>query len=92
MGLCVNKPSLLIPYLGSRNHRVGSMRSSTTGLLVVAIIGYCVDEPLFYYALLLAFVHAMMILMPESAYNRHNRGEGRKGGGDNSDRLIFLLL
>ena len=52
------------------------MSSATVGLLVVAVIGYFVDKPLFSSALLVAFVYAMMILMSEHAQNSYRTSTG----------------
>ena len=53
------------------------MSSATIGFLLVSVIGCCIDDPLFSLALLLAFVYATMILIPEHAQNRYTMGEGR---------------
>ena len=51
------------------------MRSENIFLLEVDVIGCCIDDAMFYSALLLAFVYEMMILMSEHTHNRHIRGE-----------------
>ena len=56
------------------------MSSATVGLLVVAVIGYFVDKPLFSSALLVAFVYAMMILMSEHAQNSYRTSAGLLSG------------
>ena len=72
-----NNPSWLKPCLRPHHYGDGEIRSATRGFLEVDAIGHCVDEPLFFSTLLLAFIYAMVILMSEHAHNIHTRGEGR---------------
>ena len=57
------------------------MRSPTRRLLVVAVIGCGVDEPLFYSAILISFVYAMMLLIYLHAQNSQIRGGRYLGRG-----------
>ena len=55
----------------------------------MSVICHCVDEPLFYSDLLLAFVYATMMLNSEHAHNTHTRGEGRCIVGD--DQYVMTV-
>ena len=50
---------------------------------MVALIVHGIDKPSFFYALMLEFLYAMMILSSNHEKNRHTRGEGRERGYDN---------
>ena len=81
VGLEGNNPSQLKPSLIPHHHGGRDMRSATRGFSEVAVVGCCVDEPLFSSALLITIVYVMMILMYEHTHNSHIRGELRWRGG-----------
>ena len=66
------------------------MRSTNRGFLVVSVIVRFVDKPLFSYALLIAFVYAILILFSGIAQTNQTR-EGVGRGCVITQMSCFLL-
>ena len=71
----VNKPSWLKPSWRPYHHGGRDMRSSTRGLLEVALVGYFAYKTLVFSDFLVTVVYATIILMSEHTHNMHIRWE-----------------
>ena len=89
VGSEVNKPPWLKTSWRTHNNGGEAMKSANIGFWEVDVIGRCVDDPLFYSALLLNLVYATMILMSENTQNSYTRGEMELGGGGRVYTLVY---